>query len=353
MTLGGIAGVSQLGPTSGGGVAAPRWAARAKPSEVFDTMWRFSSERHAVYLRRLRGIPPPWTADSTIQRFRFTNVFRAADRVSQFLIGSVIYERDWRPEDTFFRIMLFKIFNRVETWKRLEEVVGPLRWKTYRFDRYERILTRCLSRGEPIYSAAYITPSPRIVDSPRKHVSHLRLLEAMMADRVPAFLARARSMKDVFEQLRSYRGIGDFLAYQYMIDLNYSELTDLSEMEFVVPGPGARDGIRKCFPDAGNLKENEIIRVLHERQQEEFTRLGLPAVTLWGRRLQLIDCQNLLCEADKYARVAHPRILGRSGRKRIKQLYRSGGPLAAPWFPPKWGLNERIADWWKHQHAYI
>ena len=29
---------------------------------------------------------------------------------------------------------------------------------------------------------------------------------------------------------------------------------------------------------------------------------------LWGRRLQLIDCQNLFCEVDKYSRVypAHP-----------------------------------------------
>jgi hypothetical protein len=32
-------------------------------------------------------------------------------------------------------------------------------------------------------------------------------------------------------------------------DLNYSGLTDFSEMEFVMPDPGAKDGIRKCFRD--------------------------------------------------------------------------------------------------------
>jgi hypothetical protein len=64
---------------------------------------------------------------------------------------------------------------------------------------------------------------------------------------------------------------------------------------------------------------------------------------LWGRSLQLIDCQNLFCEVDKYARVYHPEIQGRSGRVRIKQHFR---PTTTPidyWYPPKWGLNERVA----------
>jgi hypothetical protein len=59
--------------------------------------------------------------------------------------------------------------------------------------------------------------------------------------------------------------------------------------------------------------------------------------------LQLIDCQNLFCEVDKYARVYHPEMTGKSGRSRIKQRFH---PKASPidyWYPPKWGLNERIA----------
>lgn len=324
----------------------PWWPART--TEVLDTLWRFSAERFAVYVRRLRGLPSPWTLDPTLQRFRFTNTYRASDRVSQFLIKDVIYGEELSPEDTFFRIILFKLFNRVETWKRLEQTVGPPQWKTYRFERYESVLSSSLARGEPIYSAAYIIPSPRLVPFARKHASHLRLLEAMMADRTSAALARARRMKDVFKRLRSYSGLGDFLAYQYAIDINYSELTDFSESEFVVPGPGARDGIRKCFPSLGGLAEAEIVRLLHERQEDEFALLGLPAVTLWGRRLQLVDCQNLLCEVGKYARVAHPDVPGRSGRTRIKQRYRFSGSLPAPWFPPKWHLNGLVSDWMEH-----
>ena len=79
-----------------------------------------------------------------------------------------------------------------------------------------------------------------------------------------------------------------------------------------------------------------------ESQEEEFRRLGLDFPSLWGRPLQLIDCQNLFCETDKYARIAHPEVSGKSGRTRIKQHFR---PIARPityWYPPKWGINDRI-----------
>src|SRR5262249_53670025 len=126
------------------------------------------------------------------------------------------------------------------------------------------------------------------------------------------------------------------------IDINYSELTDFSEMDFVMPGPGARDGIKKCFIDTGGLNEPEIIRFMAGRQEQEFERLELRFRDLWGRGLQLIDCQNLFCEVDKYARVAHPDVIGVSGRVRIKQKYSSTKQSFDYWYPPKWGINEFI-----------
>src|SRR5262249_27862845 len=152
--------------------------------------------------------------------------------------------------------------------------------------------------------------------SPRKHRNHLRLVEHMMRDRAPRRIGQARSLREVFEILRGYPSLGDFLAFQFTVDLNYSELIDFSEMEFVVAGPGARDGVRKCFSDTAGLTEAETIRVMAERTDAEFERLGLRFQSLWGRPLQLIDCQNLFCEVGKYARVAHPDVQGESGRMR-------------------------------------
>jgi hypothetical protein len=244
----------------------------------------------------------------------------------------------------FFRTLLFKIFNKIETWELLTKELETVSFRDYSFRRYDSILSKAMERGERIYSAAYIMPSGGRSSGPqRKHQMHLRLLEQMMRDEVPARLGDVRSMKEAFALLRSYPTIGDFLAYQYVIDLNYSSIIDFSELDFVVPGPGARDGIRKCFTDLGGFKEHEIIEMVTDIQQAEFERLGLNFKSLWGRSLQLVDCQNLFCEVDKYARVAHADIPGITGRTRIKQKYRPMKDSFSVWYPPKWGLNERIA----------
>ena len=113
-------------------------------------------------------------------------------------------------------------------------------------------------------------------------------------------------------------------------------------MDFVVPGPGALDGIHKCFSDLGGLTEGDLIRVVTERQETEFERLGLRFRDLWGRRLQLVDCQNLFCEVSKYARVKHPEFKGIYNRSRIKQLYRPTTDPVQYWYPPKWRINDLL-----------
>lgn len=334
--------------TSTGAVPTPiilRHLAPAKVSEVYESYWRFAAERQHIFFRRARGEARPWTDNAVLTTYKFTNAYRASDRVSQYLIRHVIYRADLpsSPREVFFRIMLFKLFNKIDTWELLERSFGPITFEDYRFARYDEVLAQAMRDGRRIYSAAYIMPpGSSAFGRPAKHQNHLLLLERMMEDRLPDRLAQTCTMQESFEKLRAYPTIGDFLAYQFITDINYSEITDFSEMDFVVPGPGARDGLRKCFADPGGLNEPELIRLMADLQEREFERLGLDFQTLWGRRLQLIDCQNLFCEVDKYARVAHPQIAGRTGRTRIKQKF---DPTLVPielFYPPKWKLNEKI-----------
>lgn len=87
-----------------------------EPGPVYRSYWRFAAARHEVYLRRLRGEPPPWTNDPVIGTWRFTNVYRIADRVSQYLIRNVIYVGSQDADEVVFRVLLFKWFNRISTW---------------------------------------------------------------------------------------------------------------------------------------------------------------------------------------------------------------------------------------------
>lgn len=315
----------------------------AKPTVVFDTFWRFALERQEMFFRRLEGCLPPWTHDPILARFKFTNAYRASDRVSQYLIRNVIYDGPQSSEEVFFRTLLFKVFNKIETWELLKANVGTIEYSSFSFDAYDKVLTQAIAAGRAIYSAAYIMPSAgRVFGYSRKHRNHLRLIERMLEDELPQRISGARTMRNAFDMLRSYPTIGDFLAFQFVTDLNYSEVTEFSEMEFVVPGPGALDGIHKCFTDLGGLTEADIIRVVTERQEEEFERRGLPFRNLWGRRLQLIDCQNLFCEVSKYARLRHPDIRGVSARSRIKQVFRPTKNPIQYWYPPKWSINSLI-----------
>jgi len=316
-----------------------------KPTPVYNSYWRFAAERQAVFFRRLERRPPPWTDDPVLRAHKFTNAYRASDRVSQYLIRRVIYRADLPddPVELVFRIMLFKLFNKIETWELLEKELGPLTHDGYSFQRYDQVLGRAMDRGQKIYSAAYIMPSGGSLGHERKHRNHLALIERMIQSRLPARLAGAASMRDAFNLILAYPTIGDFLAYQFVTDVNYSTVTDFAETEFVMPGPGAIDGIRKCFSDTGCMSDADVIRVMAERQEVEFERLGLEFRTLWGRRLQLIDCQNLFCETDKYARVVHPEASGESGRTRIKQKFRAHSQPIDYWYPPKWGINAAVA----------
>lgn len=315
-----------------------------KPTVVFDTYWRFAAERQNIYHRRVCCEPQPWTEDPIIQQYKFTNAYRAADRISQYLIKHVIYDTKCPSKDLLFRILLFKTFNKIETWEALEDKFDELNTETFSFEAYDQLLSNLSETGHKIYSGAYIMASGRqAFGYQRKHRNHLKLIETIIADGLDEKIQMMTNMGQLYRELLLYPTIGSFLAYQYSIDINYSELTSFSEMDFVVPGPGARDGIRKCFSDLGEFSEEDIIKYVAERQEIEFERLGLEFKTLWGRPLQLIDCQNIFCEVDKYARVAHPDSIGYSGRKRIKQKFIQNSTRLIPWFPPKWNINDRIS----------
>lgn len=320
------------------------WVTKKRPTAtyVLDTYWKFAAERQAIFFNRLNGTTQ-LTTDPILLKHKFTNAYRAADRVSQYLIKEIIYKGDQTPNELFFRILLFKLFNKIETWELLVQEFETVTWAKYSFERYSGVLHEALSAGERIYSGAYMMSSCKgAFGYLKKHENHLKLLESMMHSHLPERVHEAKSLESVYHLLLRFQGIGKFLAYQYAIDLNYSTLINFSEMEFVMPGPGALDGIRKCFSSLGDYTEAEVIRYVTDMQKKEFERLGIEFKSLWGRRLQLIDCQNLFCETDKYARLAHPEVSGISGRTRIKQVYTPAPERLHYYFPPKWGLNDKL-----------
>lgn len=95
------------------------------PTAVYDAYWHFAAERQEIFERRRKRLPPPWTDDPVLLTNKFTNVYRASDRISQYLIRNVIYTPTlFDADDIVFRILLFKIFNKIETWELLTFTLG-------------------------------------------------------------------------------------------------------------------------------------------------------------------------------------------------------------------------------------
>lgn len=104
-----------------------------KPTPVFDSCWRFAAERLRVFYSAVNGHGAA-TDDPVIGQHRFTNTFRAADRVSQYLIREAQSKGTQDPQQAVGRTLLFKFFNTIETWEVLRldaprpPPVFPARW---------------------------------------------------------------------------------------------------------------------------------------------------------------------------------------------------------------------------------
>jgi hypothetical protein len=134
-----------------------RWGATA----IFDLYWQFAVDRQQVLIRRLAGASPPWTDDPIIAQYRFTNPYRFSDRVSQHLLRSVQHDQPRRtPTNIVFRTLLFRVFNRIDTWDSLVAAVGEPTIESFDPVRYGRVLAELRGFGQRIYSPAYIVPNP-------------------------------------------------------------------------------------------------------------------------------------------------------------------------------------------------
>ena len=153
-------------------------------------------------------------------------------------------------------------------------------------------------------------------------------------------ILRAKSLEEVFNLLSGCSFIGDFLAYQYAIDFNYSPYLNYSENSFVKAGIGAVRGIIKCFKAHGSSHE-DTIRYIQNNLGELREKYGYTHFrALPSREPTLIDLQNCFCETDKYLRAKMPDLL--VGNIRIKQHYRKNTNTIDYMFPPKWNITTKL-----------
>lgn len=324
------------------------------PNEHFYYYLWWIGERQSIFWHRYNGDPAPYTDDKILQTFKFTNVYRVLDRTSQYMLSNVIYNGNtYSRPDMLWRILIFKHFNSPTTWRYLIHMLGDVTFKTPTED-----IIQCVSdlkdRGYAVYSNAYMLTASfmkselikkrwGIAGADRKHVAYLRLFDNYIRNNgLYNKILQAWSFQDVFELLRTVPTVGNFLAYQYVQDWNYSPIFDFNDNEFCSAGYGTIRGIERVFDITGTPDYGEIVKWTYTHFEELLYNYGLADRfrPLPGRRPQVADLSNCFCETDKYLRQAGIKTSDKTIHgKRMKNVFNPDPDKIEYTFPPKWKIK--------------
>ncbi len=272
--------------------------AKLKPIE---RLIYFINERESIRLKKEAGKPWPWTDDEILSSYRFCNVRRMDDKVSQWLLKNW-YEPHRDHPNMLVAIVMARFFN-------LPNILGmigfPKRWDPEKV-KYK---IRChKDGGNVVFNAAYMVRGNDGEDKVASVIDYT--VQPLFVD--PPTI-NTSSMQETHAAIKDRYGFGSFMAGQVVADLRWAMTGEWKDKKTWAPvGPGSSRGMCRLFNWPLRLIKQEKFET-HLGELTKLLKSHLPQKVT--RRLEAIDYQNCLCEYDKMTRV----LLGEG---RPKQLYR-------------------------------
>jgi len=322
-----------------------------------EPFWGFVNERHAIYIRKeLRaGADPadlwvpqdcdleeadpnhfaarpsgPLTRDENLKRYRYCNVFRELDRVTQWIQRNIQVPFADHP-DLWMMLAIARYINWPPTlqWlmNRGEVKCDFNAWPNnegqglphfaFSPEALGNALDHWSATGAKVYTGAYMIRAESNQKAEwyswtkQQYIARI-VLGRLWADR-EGWERHLRgvnhddgqpALQGVWERFQQphYIGWGPFMAYQVVVDMRHSRyLRDAPDINtWAALGPGSRRGLNR-------LSGRPVDYPLKQAQGLE------EMLTLWGEqdrwrapwvpRIELSDIQNALCETDKHLRV--------------------------------------------------
>lgn len=279
-------------------------------------LWYWMSERQAIYLRRLSGQPKPWTADPILQSFRFCNVFRELDTVTQWIRDNIrIPYAD--HEHLWFMLAIARYINLPDTLQALMEAGA---WPSMPdFDPFvmTQVLDARKSHGEQIYTGAYMIRAESDPKAPwyrwtkQRYIAEI-VLGRLWEDRakIAAHLAGERRLEGAWRLLadnKRYVGWGPFMTYEWVTDLRWTRYLGAAVdiTTWANAGPGALRGLRRLRTEDGKLAPEPIGASEATEEMRKLLKVAPANLPPGFGALELRDIEHSLCEVDKYLRVYH------------------------------------------------
>ncbi|HUP92906.1 MAG TPA: nucleotide kinase domain-containing protein [Solimonas sp.] len=268
-----------------------------QPAEL-ETLIYWVREREAIRVAKTTGAPKPWTSDQLLRDFRWCNVRRMDDRVSQQLF------RDWYPRSPlpFPQMVTLAVLARMINWPdTLVECFGPRpqfgKDGRFAFGPGKLAMERRAARGEKLITGAYMIPGIPGTTKP----SSITDLAQNVYSQALRYQLGPTTMQALWRWLQQFDTLGSFIAGQIAADV--AEFFSFLDHPTWAPlGPGSARGINRLF---GRQKDE---RVTQQQFDDELPvviqslRERVPEI-LEERQLRAMDIQNCLCEFDKYRRL--------------------------------------------------
>lgn len=313
---------------------------QAKPTlrKAIVKEWFFHQrERTSIYYKKdILKLPPPWTKDEVLSKYKFVNTKRTWDRQTKWLLENVIFS-DLPYEEKLLNCILFRVINKGET---IDLLGGPIKFFSTTIEKINneyRTLLDCQKEKHPTYvffSAAYILGGPKVHFG--KSIENIEgIIEKNMVLRMIKFvflhkdqlvngILSAKNQMEVASHLSSFKGIGSFLSYQMFVDMTYIQEFPFTEHQFVVSGPGCARGLNWLFQDKDGMTDEECLFWFTQNQfhiadqhNEEWNMSSLfHFLPPSEQHYTLMDMENSgACEIDKRCRTIF-------SNKRPKQKYK-------------------------------
>lgn len=294
---------------------------------------KFARDRQRIFAARAAGESFPWTTDPILQEYRFTNVYRENDATTVWFRENVRDPLRDKPE-VLLATVLFRWFNRIRTGEAifrqtcmvedpLPDEVDNTPWEVLLQDDRRGFFPRSTLQGSivnycgngPYVTGAYIIKTP---DGMTKLDGVLQCVEWFCEQEHPIQdgkldwreVARVCleypgevPLETVWDWLRKFPFLGDFMAYEIVSDLRHTLLLDKAPDidTWANPGPGAMRGLNRLHGRDLKFRQPKHVFVCEMRSLLAFVHENWcePDSPLWEMR----EVEHTLCEFDKYERV--------------------------------------------------
>jgi hypothetical protein len=266
----------------------------------------FIWEREAIRIARENGHSAPWTKDPVLAKYKFTNIHRSDDRVSQWVIDKFIEPAAANgDEDLWFTLLIARLINWPPTLQALiNKGVIPCKPENFDADMFEHTLERLKNDGKKVYSGAYMLYPTKMEPGGNKSKAVAKYIIGSAienADNIRAALwvnENGMSIEKFVAELSKCFGISTFIAGQVAADLTYTGM-DVEDLFTYAPiGPGSSRGLNYLLGRApfATWKQKEFNAELSNIFSHIIEHLEIVDMTLH-------DVQNCMCEFSKYCRA--------------------------------------------------